>query len=501
MIRSAVSAAFCVTTIFSLANGQELALDDSLRAALARGEAALRDADGSAALEAFYHAEGLLGMARLYGTESADHDALVELRRGMGRALMLQDDAFGAAAAAARGLDVDEGDAVLWTILGRARYRLGEIEAAAEAFDRAVGLGAASAELIWGQALVAVGRNQLAEALELGTRAHDQEPTAERAIALARWSEVAGDHAAAADWLDAALAIDPEVPAAAELEGLSTFHRRMAEAPVGRIDPQTRRVQINFDLKSGDEIPYLPVGFNDGEPVYVLLDTGAERNVVDLEFARSVGIDPIDPGVDVRGPYRASPGGYGVVDRLRFGSLLVERVPVAVADFDLLGLRHQGEYFIAGVLNPGLLFREFTVVLDYANRRIELIRPVDGGPGYSERATRLRKTSVPFVFDVNAVWPVIPVSLDGARGLPFIVDTGASDVLIDRRVGGTLRLDPDRVLAAAGGHSEADLAVILFDQPARARQGIATEGILGYPFFRAMRLVFDYPRMELIIEN
>jgi hypothetical protein len=93
------------------------------------------------------------------------------------------------------------------------------------------------------------------------------------------------------------------------------------------------------------------------------------------------------------------------------------------------------------------------------------------------------------------------VSLDGSRALPFLADTGASDLLLGRATGAALRIDPERFSAAAGGHARDDLRAILLDGIPGEPWGIDIHGVLGYPFFRDMRVVFDYRRMEMALEN
>ena len=245
----------------------------------------------------------------------------------------------------------------------------------------------------------------------------------------------------------------------------------------------------------------MPVRFNGSSEAYVLFDTGAERNVIDREFARSIEVDRIWPGGRLHGAYRQSPGGYAIVDSLGIGSLSIARVPFAVGDFEALELRGQGAHYIAAVINPALVLRDFLVLLDYGHRRIELVRYGAGGEEYLARPYKLRRTIVPFLFDSNAVWPVISVSLDGSRPLPFLADTGASDLLLGRSTGSALLVDPERFTATAGGHSREELRAILFDGTPGEPWGIDVHGVLGYPFFRDMRIAFDYQRMQLAIEN
>lgn len=402
---------------------------------------------------------------------------------------------------AARGVNLASDDARLWTLLGLARYRLVDVDGAAEAFETARLAGADDADLHWGLGLVAIARNRPGEARRHVRTAMSRAPRPRFALALAKWSTIEGDYRAAAEALETYAELAPDDPDLAGYRGLGLFYERVAEAPAAWIDPRVTRAQVNFDLVSGDEILYVPVRFEGHREAYVLLDTGAERNVVDRDFARSIGIGPILPGGELHGVYRPSPAGYAIVDSLTIGSVRIERVPFAVGDFGALSLREQGSYYIAGVINPALLFRDFTVVLDYHHRRIELIRAEAGGGGYGDRSSRLRKTATRFHFDANGVWPVVSARLDGSRPLPFLVDTGASDILLDRDTSAALRVDPRRFRASVADHAVEDLRAILLDRPPGERWGMGLHGILGFPFFRGMRMVFDYKDMTMILEN
>jgi tetratricopeptide (TPR) repeat protein len=444
----------------------------------------------------------MLGLQLLYGDDDRfRYDESAEIHRGLAESYLALDVPYAAAVEAARGVNMVEDDARLWTLLGIARYRLADMGGAAESLERALALDPASAEAVWGLALVATAANRLEEARRHGARALALAPEPRFALGLAQWGAAAGDFAAAAGSLDEFLALAPDDPRAAGYASLASFYREVGRAPANRIDGRVTRAQLNFDLKSGDEIPYVPVRFNGHTEAYILFDTGAERNVIDREFARSVGVDRFWPGGSLHGAYRQSPGGYALIDSLGLGSLSIERVPFAVGDFHALHLRGQGPYYIAAVVNPALVLRDFLVVLDYGHRRIELVRYSAGGSDYLDRNYKLRRTVVPFRFDSNAVWPVLSVSLDGSRPLPFLADTGASDLLLGRATGAALRIDPERLSAAAGDHLREGLRAILLDGTPGEPWGIDIHGVLGFPFFRGMRIAFDYQRMEMAIED
>ncbi len=450
-----------------------------------------------------HQVQGRLGLAFVYDADAPLdlYDDSAELYRALAETYLAADDPYSAAVEAARGVDLAGDDPDLWLLLDRARYRLADVDGAATALGRAAG-AADQATVAWQRALLAVAGNRLTEARAAGQRALDLRPDPDRALTLAGWAAVDGDFGAAADAIQRFLALSTDDPQAAGYRDLAEFYRIVSRAPAMRIDDRVTRVQVNFDLKRGDEIPYVPMRFDGREPAYVLFDTGAEHNVIDRAYARSIGVGPIFPGGPLHGAYRAtSPGGWAVVDSLQIGSLRLERVPFAVADFAALNLRGQGSYYIAAVINPALLFRDFVVVLDYEHRRIELIRNRPDDPTYVTLQPRIRRTTGPFVFDSNGVWPVLEVTLDGARGLPFLADTGASDILLDARTAGALRVDPQAFEAAAAGHARDELVAQLLPGPVAGPGGIDLHGILGFPFFRDMRVAFDYRAMQVVIEN
>lgn len=475
---------------------------DSLAAAIARGEAALAASRPERAIDLLRQAEALLGLRLLYGdSESFHYEESVTIRRTLAEAYLAIGDPYAAAVESAKAVNVAEDDARAWTVLGQARYRLADLEGAAAAFDRARVLGSDDPELDWGRALVAIARNRLGEARDHAARAMAADPRPRYAVALAGWAAVANDFAASADALEAYLRLAPDDPQANAYRNLAAFHRVLAEGPANVIDARVTRAQTSFELVRGDEIPLASVRFEGHPPAYVILDTGAETNVIDRAYARSIGIDRILPGGRLHGAYRPTGGAWTIVDRIELGSLSVERVPFAVGDFGQLDLRHEGEHRVAAVINPALVFRDFLVILDYGHQRLELVRYEAGGTSYVEHGSRLRRTTTPFAFDANGVWPVVLASVDGSRGMPFLVDTGASDILIDRTTAGAHLVDPGRFVVSAGGHSRQDLRSVLLDARPGEPWGIDVHGILGFPFFRDMRLVFDYRSMTMVLEN
>lgn len=476
--------------------------------ALTAAETALREGRPETAIDEFRRAQALLGLDHLYGSSGEGLEvgvferASARLHRGLAEAYLQIDRPYAAAVEAEHGVNADEEDGRLWTLLGLAAYRLAEVDSAARVLDRAAGLGMDDADLHWGRALVAAARNRIPAAIDAAVRARARRAEPRFALALGRWRTLVGDYASAADALEDFLRLaPPDDPRATGTRNLARFYREVARAPAVVVSPPVSRLQVRFDLKAGDEIPYVPARINGQAEVYILLDTGAERNILDRDYAESIGIGPVFPGGALHGAWRESPAGHAIVDSLRLGSMTIRRIPFAVTDFERLQLRLQGDYYIAAIVNPALLLRDYLVVLDYHRRHIELERYDPASGGYGERRTRLRKTTNPFGFAANGVWPVLPASLDGSRVLPFLVDTGASDLLVNRETAAALRIDPLRLVASAGGHTRERLRGIMLDGALNEPWDMQLHGILGYPFFRGMRVVFDYENMTLTLEN
>lgn len=162
---------------------------------------------------------------------------------------------------------------------------------------------------------------------------------------------------------------------------------------------------------------------------------------------------------------------------------------------------------MGGVLSPALLFRDFLVRVDFARRTIDLERYDAGGSGYLSRRPALRRDSVPLRFNADGTGMVVQAEIGGSRGHPMLVDTGASDLYLDAGLARALDVDPLDLTVALGDVRRTRLrAHLLRDRPPGVHdpgepRGVALEGVLGYPFFRGLRLVFDWYHGLLLLES
>jgi tetratricopeptide (TPR) repeat protein len=475
------------------------------------GERALGAGDAPAALARFERAASILGAAALYGRADPDAfgDAARRIAAGEAAAHLAAGDPYLARLAAQRALNSDPADPALLVLLGTAAFREARFSEADSAFGEAVRRDPSRAAAHAGLGLLDLSANRLASARDRLRRSLELAPTPEVLRLLARIAVLERDYAEAARRLRQAADGDARVPDArrAEIRERARVYERVAKDGGSRFARPVTRGQLRFDVARGDEVPLLPVRVNGRDPVYLILDTGAEDHVLDLAFARELGLELSGRVGSIESTLGGAERRLAVVDSLNLDGIVVERVPVSVADLAVLGLGGRGSYTVGGVLSPALLFRDFLVRVDFARRTIDLERYDAGGSGYLSRRPALRRDSVPLRFNADGTGMVVQAEIGGSRGHPLLVDTGASDLYLDAGLARALDVDPLDLTVALGDVRRTRLrAHLLRDRPPGVHdpgepRGVALEGVLGYPFFRGLRLVFDWYHGLLLLES
>ena len=89
----------------------------------------------------------------------------------------------------------------------------------------------------------------------------------------------------------------------------------------------------------------------------------------------------------------------------------------------------------------------------------------------------------------------------------MLVDTGASDLYLTAALARVLNVDPLDVSVSLGDVRRTRLRAHVLREglPSGGEPGevggVAVEGVLGYPFFRGLRLVFDWYHGLLLLES
>lgn len=150
-----------------------------------------------------------------------------------------------------------------------------------------------------------------------------------------------------------------------------------------------------------------------GDPVWLLLDTGANRSALDAGFAARAGL-PVLEGSRVEGSAGVIEAGGTRVEDLRLGELALPTIEPTTSD--LSGLQGPGGEAAVGILGSDAL-AGLVVTLDFAHGRIAVARPSEA----SARAAGCGRTIA--VRDDNGILRLDAV-IDG-EALPLRYDSGA----------------------------------------------------------------------------
>ena len=254
-----------------------------------------------------------------------------------------------------------------------------------------------------------------------------------------------------------------------------------------------------------------------GEPVWLLLDTGANRSALDAAFAARAGL-PVLAGSRVEGSAGVIEAGGTRVEDLRLGGLTLPVIEPTTSD--LSGLQGPGGEPAVGILGSDAL-SGLVVVLDFAGGRIAVAAP-------SEAAARAAGCGrVVATHDDNGILRLDAV-IDG-QALPLRYDSGAGlfedpHVWINLTQGQWARVRGERPepapIATLGGSGTGgslslpvhlggrlEIGPLTWDAPrliVQPAQGYFARpeavGFVGNALFRSQGMVvIDYPGHRLIL--
>jgi hypothetical protein len=263
-----------------------------------------------------------------------------------------------------------------------------------------------------------------------------------------------------------------------------------------------------FEMQ-GFKLIRVPVRVN-GSDSAAIVDSGAVYTIVTQSFAREVRVRMIpDSRASGRGLHKKEfPVDFGVVDELGFAGFSVRDVPVMVMpDEAMLFETTRGQFPVPIVLGFHLL-KEFTAEIDYAGRRLELVR----------QNFRVAKTSPEQNLFVHAGRVFVRGSVDRNGFYQFLFDTGSEPTLMTsaglsraglppsnrifpRKVYGLGKTQvewgrvPDVTIGIAGyGARFQDLAV-------KDDDNAFEDGVVGTSLLEHFRVRIDFAKMVLALEG
>ena len=259
----------------------------------------------------------------------------------------------------------------------------------------------------------------------------------------------------------------------------------------------------------GFDLIRVPVSVNGFESA-AILDTGAAYTILTQSFGRSVGVREIpDSQAFGRGLHaKEFPLTFGVIDRLQFVGFEVRNVPVMLMPDDALQFEtSRGQFPVPMVLGLHLI-KQFRVGLDYAARRMSLVRVDFRGAGrdpgqnlFVARGRLFARTSInrygwyemlldtgsePTMLTTNGVVRA-KLSVSGKFYPKTLYGLGKSQA------------EWARVDSVTIGVSE--FAVKFQGLVVKEDEGALEDGILGNSFFQNFRVTLDFQKMRLTLER
>lgn len=401
--------------------------------------------------------------------------------------------------------------------LGDARLLLGDFTAAAVAYQSAVEVGPEVAAAHYGLAVVQISERRMRSArveIETAYRLDGTDPR----IVLAMAS-VTADGARRLALMRAALegtyqldaeerrAYSSRLAALARLgaeEGQCRLlgERRGYEVPLRRLHSAPRsRVRFGIALAA-----------NGGKKAVALLDSGASGVTLSESYARKLGLERLgESAVRGLGEEGLRPVSIVRLRTLELGGLVFEDCVV-----DVVASRHLSGDAMVGLAD---FASEFEITLDFggAAMHLEPLPPLprasDGSPdpyGYDRSLEKLSRGYVPVrIFGSDVL---VPVMVDEAERADFLLDSGATDSILARRLARKVaRIAPSGrrarglsgevrtvgevsgVQLSIGGIARRGESLVVVDLDEYAsRVGHGIGGLLGSSLLRDGVVVLDY---------
>jgi hypothetical protein len=260
---------------------------------------------------------------------------------------------------------------------------------------------------------------------------------------------------------------------------------------------------IPFELANGRQI-FLPVKVN-GQAVMALLDSGAGRSIIDLSFARALGLTPRGQR-QITGSNGVQTGGD--IDRVEvvIGNLNEHDFPLTA--LDLRPMAQQSQHAIPYVIGDDM-FDDIAVDIDFAHRRLRFRQP---GPEIKPAGA----VEIPLTREQGRI--LAPISVEGRIPILAEIDLGdagaitlspayAKGLLAGRpatkqtHIGiGGVRLATLASLksVAFAGRTAVDVPVQVPETWLDVNSPL-TQARLGAQILKAYHVVFDLPEKRLYV--
>jgi len=360
---------------------------------------------------------------------------------------------------------------------------------------------------------------RLGEIALLGNRFKEAEQHLERAVKLSpdddRPNSLLAEVYYRQDDFPRAERLFRETGKQAVADKLASFKEQMLYKIVGDADT----TQVKF--VQTDPLPIVRARVNNGDEIYLLIDTGAATLFLDLEYADSLGVPRFGSTEGTFAGGKKATVYHGKIESIRLGEFEIRNVPVVLKPTRQLPFAAGGER-ISGIIGTALLYH-FLSTLDYPNEQLTLRRKTDKMLADFEREAESQKAHVvPFWMarmhfmvawgQVNDADPCLFFADTGLAGGGFLcpestikaagIDLTGLPSFQGMGGGGPVTVTPFTVKELSLGDAKRQNVTGMFGAfppSSEYSHGFRIGGIISHGFFKPYALTFDFDRMRLYL--
>ena len=281
--------------------------------------------------------------------------------------------------------------------------------------------------------------------------------------------------------------------------------------PMVRFISGNNSLKIPFDL-TGNLI-LVQARFNDSEPLWFIVDTGATDSVIDSHLAKSLSLRPVGRTVGTGGAGTATAqifkGNSLKLPNIEASNLTIYGLPI---DFLSAPLGRK----LSGVIGNDIL-KQLVFEIDYAAQTLNFYDPESYQYSGAGGVVPITIEGYPFIR--------ARVAVGGGRALEgkFEIDSGSTGAItfntpfVDRNrlldsltkssqtrlggVGGSAVAFSGRLRSMSVGNFQLENVVARFSRARRGDDASANyDGLIGGDILRRFKVVFDYSRRRMILE-
>lgn len=396
-------------------------------------------------------------------------------------------------------------------VLGDALWAAGRFTEAEAAYDKAIEIDPTDARARHGRGRGLAARGRLVEGLADVEAAVSVDPSEEAYLySMSEILEQLRRFPEAANALDRFREVMPDKKqnnSARWATAQAALLRGFGKMKPFEIESPGETFTIPFKIE--DDKVIVQARINGGEPINIVVDTGAEHTSLTPDVARNARVEPLSvvptAGIGERGVgFRDLQ--MGRIERLEIGPLKVRNVTCFIKSPTLTNVP------ITETQGFAPLALGMSVSIDYAKNEMTLARQMPKETAGIRLPLRMQRLAM------------VRGTVNGTFLATFIIDTGGElGLVVSGRLADRLNMDPavrripinvygtagrdrtatilpyvDIVFGLGVGAKQASVAVLNLDAPSFLL-GIDIGGIVGHGFLSKYKVTFDLPRGELAL--